>query len=322
MKKLKAIRSVYSYYFPEIRDLITGLTKKYPHEVFLYSIFPGLDDFHLPIIKKYLNFISPYTLGLDKFPYHYFTNGSSEGIFHLLAYFKTKEPQTPIYVLKGEYEGYEEYGKNLNINVQEIDLSLAQIPSLKKGLWFISNPSARNGNIIPNQEILKICQSGHRVIIDGAYFGLTKRYSFNLNQPNIVAVVTSLSKPLGLFYYRIGFAFTRFEMPTLEPNKWFKNIFSLIIADKIFSQFKADYFYKKYKPIQEKIIKKINQETGLGMKISEALLLGFLDKKASQKLDKQQLEEISRLKRGDFYRFCLTPYFLEEENNSRKKIDL
>ena len=52
MKPFKAITTVYSYYMPEVRELITDLTREYPHDVFLRSISPGLDDFHHPVIDK------------------------------------------------------------------------------------------------------------------------------------------------------------------------------------------------------------------------------------------------------------------------------
>lgn len=313
MKRLKAIRSVYAYYFPEIRKLVDELTKKFPHGVFLKSIEPGLDNFHFPIIKKYLQFNQSLVPHLKDFRYRYVTNGSSEAIFHLLVALAVAKQKKPLYVFKGEYEGYQGYAQNLGIKVKVVDSEIIDSASLKKGFWFISNPSARNGKIIPNKVILGICKAGHKVVLDLTYVGLTRKYQFDVNHPNIVAVITSLSKPFGLFYYRIGFTFARDKIVTLEPNIWFKNIFSLLIANKIFSSFNPHYFYKKYQPIQQKIIKKINQDTGIKIKLSDVVILGYLERKNTQKLSMTQLREIEHFKRGDFYRFCLTPYFLKEE---------
>lgn len=309
MTKLKAMRSVYAYYFPEIRKLIDQMVKNYPHRVFLQSISPGLDDFHFGVIKKYEKYIVDYLPALSDFNYRYFTNGSSEGIFHLLIYLKMNFDNPLIYVWKGEYEGYVQYAKELDLKVIEVDFE-ADPKRLPTGFWFISNPSARNGSIIANEKIDEICQANHKVIIDCAYVGLTKRYAFDISHPNIIAVITSLSKPLGLFYYRIGFTFSREQIKTLFPNIWFKNIFSLLIAEKVFSTFKADYFYNKYRKTQLKIIGEINKETGLRIKPSDALLLGYLDRKG---ISENKLAEIERFKRGDYFRFCLTPYFLSLE---------
>lgn len=313
MKRLKAIRSVYAYYFPEIRKLIDELTKKFPHEVFLKSIEPGLDNFHFPIIRRYLKFNQSLVPYLKDFRFRYVTNGSNEAIFHLLVALAVAKQKKPLYIFKGEYEGYQGYAQNLGIKVKVVDSEKIDPASLKKGFWFISNPSARNGKIIPNKVILGICRAGHEVVLDLTYIGLTRSYQFEVNHPNILAVITSLSKPFGLFYYRIGFAFARDKIATLEPNIWFKNIFSLLIADKILSSFKPQYFYRKYRPIQQKIIREIKSQTGIEIKPSDVVILGYLGRKNTQKLGKSQIEEIERFQRGDFYRFCLTPYFLKEE---------
>jgi len=312
MKNIKAMKSVYSYYFPEIRQMIDDLTRKFPHEVFLQSITPGLDDFHFKIIDRYQEFIKLYLPNLADFKYRYFTNGSSEGIFHLLIYLTVNYPDVPIYVFKGEYEGYGQYALQLKKEIIEVDFE-SDPKKMENGFWFISNPSARNGNIIPNEKINRICDAGHKVIIDGAYVGLTKPFCFDITHPNIFAYVSSLSKPLGLFYYRIGFVFSREEIKTLYPNIWFKNIFSLLIADEIFKKFKCDYFYNKYRKLQIRVIGEIREDTGLPIKASDSLLLGYFNEKEGEETGEGVQEGIKRFQRGEFYRFCLTPYFLEKE---------
>jgi histidinol-phosphate/aromatic aminotransferase/cobyric acid decarboxylase-like protein len=301
---MKATKTVYCYYFPEIRKIIDALTKKFPHEIFLKSINPGLDDFHFPIIDKYIKYHSENLPKLKDFKYKYFTGGASEGIFHLLIKIKTENPNAIVYVLKGEYEGYKEYAKRINLRVIELDEN-QDFSKLKKGFWFISNPSARNGNIVSNNFINKICKY-HKVIFDSTYVGLTKKHEFDVSNPNIIAVISSMSKPFGLYYYRIGFTFSRKPIQTLTANIWFKNIFSLLIANKIFDTIKSDYFYKKYRLIQEKIVKNLNQNEKLDLKKSDVLLLAYSTKKSKL---------IEKYKRNKFYRLCLTPYLLEEEKN-------
>ncbi len=301
---MKATRTVYCYYFPEVRKIIDGIVKNYPHEIYLSSINPGLDNFHFPVIDKFVKFYKKIVPGLKNFKYKYFTEGSRQGIFHLLVRIRTEEPATPLYVLKGEYEGYKEYAIRIGLNVLEIKES-EDFSKLKPGIWFISNPSGRDGNIIANDFVNKICEN-HRVIYDIAYAGLTRKYKFDITHPNIIAVVGSMSKPFGIYYYRAGFTFAKKPLETLIANKWFKNIFSLIVADKLLDKIKPQEFYEKYKLVQEKIIKKLNFEYNLNLKISDVILLAHT------------AEKISKFMRGKFCRLCLTPYFLGEEKCLKK----
>ena len=101
MEQLKTMKSVYSYYFPEIRELISEVTKNYPHEEFLKSLTPpGLDDFEKPVVEKLKKFYKEEVVGLDSFGFVYPTAGSSEGIYHLLTRIKTETPEKPIYTLE------------------------------------------------------------------------------------------------------------------------------------------------------------------------------------------------------------------------------
>ncbi|OGJ17880.1 hypothetical protein A3K73_08050 [Candidatus Pacearchaeota archaeon RBG_13_36_9] len=303
---MKATRTVYCYYFPEIRKIIDELTEKFPHEVFLRSIEPGLDNFHFPIIEKFIEYSNNQLPFLKEFKYRYFTAGASEGIFHLLVNLKTKNPETILYVLSGEYEGYKEYAARIGLQVKEIEEN-EPFSKLKKGVWFISNPSARDGNIIKNDIINNICKY-HQVILDATYVGLTKEYEFDLKNPNILAVIVSMSKPFGLYYYRAGFTFSREKIETLEANIWFKNIFSLLIADKIFDNIKPGELYNKYRKIQEKIIDKVNKEENLNLEASDVLLLAWT---------KEENTGLEKYKRAHFYRACLTPYFLDQEKEKK-----
>ena len=99
VKKFEAIRPVYTYYFPEIRKMVSEMTSNYPHAVYLQSINPGLDNFERPVIDKLYEFYKNDIKGLQSFNYRYPTAGSSEGIFHILVHIKTNYPGIPIYVL-------------------------------------------------------------------------------------------------------------------------------------------------------------------------------------------------------------------------------
>ncbi len=307
---IRAIKSVYSFYFPEVRQIIDESAKTYPHDVLLKSVFPGLDNFHLPLIDTFVNTSHQYQQGLVDFKYKYFSNGSSEAIFHLLI--DTIKEKLPIYVLKGEYEGYREYAKNLGVSVIELEPDLSLIKNLPFGRFFISNPSARNGNLIDNQFVINICELGHQVVIDLAYLGMTRPYQIDLTHKNIIAVVASLSKPYGLFYSRIGFSFCRKPLPTLYPNIWFKNIFSIHIALKILKNIKFGSLRQKYLSWQQQAITTISLENHIDVNQSDVFLLANL---SITKTNKLSLVNLADFRRGEYYRFCLTPYFLDQQHN-------
>jgi histidinol-phosphate/aromatic aminotransferase/cobyric acid decarboxylase-like protein len=310
---LKAGVGVYAYYFPEVRREISRIAGKYPHDVFLRSITPGLDNFHQQMIARYVKKFEPQVSGLSEFAHQYPTAGSSEAIYHQLVKIKLTDPRAPIYVLNGEYQGYSEYAKTLGMAVTVIN---GPGEAKEKGYWFISNPSARDGNLLPPDFVQKICEAGHKVILDLSYVGIAKPANIPVQHPNIIAVLTSLSKPFGLFYYRVGFAFSREPIDSLFPNQWFKSVFSLIVADKVLEKFAPDKLAKKYRKWQEKALAGMRKETGLPLLASDVVLLATLDKTVP--LSPAQEALAAEYRRGDGYRFCLTPYFLEMEKAGRE----
>lgn len=313
VKKFEAIRPVYTYYFPEIRKMVSEMTSNYPHAVYLQSINPGLDNFERPVIDKLYEFYKNDIKGLHSFNYRYPTAGSSEGIFHILVHIKTNYPGIPIYVLSGEYEGYKESAAGINLDIKEVsEDAMFEVPL---GIWFISNPSARNGNIIKNEKIKKLMDFGHKVIYDLAYLGMTPQYLFDVSHPNVMAVLLSLSKPFGVFYYRVGFTFSRQEIKTLYGNKWFKNLFSIMLAQNVFTKFTSDYFYKKYSVLRPAILESINRTFNLSLKPSDSMLIAHMKASDALKLDEPSKKLIEPFKRGDWYRFCLTQYFMNSETS-------
>ncbi len=341
MKQLEAMKAVYTYFFPEVRSLV-HFGEKIPDELYLTStsaetaqcaldgMFKSrfevpatlegkvdLDSIHIPIIDKIVEAYAEHAYALRDFPNRYPMAGSSQGIFHLLAELKAKGTNE-IYVLKGEYEGYAEYGKTLGINTHEIPPE--EIENVKPGTWFISNPSARDGNIIPNEFITKLCENGHKIILDLAYVGSTKPYEFDISNENIPAVLLSFSKPYGVFRFRIGgFAFSRTPVESLYANKWFKDVPRLLTALKIVEKIPPGSLYPKYSAVQKAIVKEINEDFSLNMRASDALLLGYLKKTDTFGFDEEKKKVIMPFERGDNYRFCLTPYYEKFEQERTGK---
>jgi histidinol-phosphate/aromatic aminotransferase/cobyric acid decarboxylase-like protein len=194
MQDFRAITTVYSYYLPEVRGLITQLTREYPHEVFLRSIEPGLDDFHHPIIEKLMAYHREDVPALPQFAHRYPTSGSEEGIREYMTLLQSQGVRH-IYTWKGDYEGYREVAKTRGLGVMELELD-AEPNQFPPGHWFLSNPSARDGNIVPAEKITAIAEAGHEVFYDLSYLASTHPYRFDVSHPNISAVAISFSLSL------------------------------------------------------------------------------------------------------------------------------
>lgn len=274
-----------------------------------------LDMIHRPIIDRVVQAYSRTVSGLEHFAFKYPGQGSSEGIFHLLVRLRT-QGVAAIHVLRGEYEGYGAQAKNLGMEVIEHDYDeVRQVPEfIEPGYWFISNPSARQGNILPDHLINGLLDTGHHVILDLAYVGLTREHVFDVSHPNIAAVVISFSKPYGVFRLRLGgFIFTREELPTFYGSKWFKDCERLLQALALAETIGPNYFYSRYKPVQAAIVAALNAKFELGLVASDVLLLAELKGEDAALLSDEKRELIAPFRRGEDYRFCLTPYFEQAE---------
>lgn len=302
----KLLKAVYCYYFPEVRDIVTQVTKDYPHDVYLQSITPGLDDYHEEFYQAYIKHFWSYLVGADGFPFHYYTNWSSEWIFHVLSSLASKWQDKKIYLLNGEYEWYEWYWNNLWLEFTKV--SYADLLVATPWIVFISNPSSKNGNIISNDDIKEIGDSGHEIYYDISYFGITKPITMDISHPQIQWVFISMSKPFWLYYYRSWLYLSKREMLTLKPNKWFKNILNLIIWKKILETLKPFELYEKYKDTQTKIVEYLNVTNNTKIVPSDILMLWTCETVPTSHPEWKEFD------RGPNLRLCLTDYFLEQEN--------
>jgi hypothetical protein len=93
-------------------------------------------------------------------------------------------------------------------------------------------------------------------------------------------------------------------------------VFGLLIADRLLRELDLPALASHYKGIQAEIVDELNRETGLGLSASDAFLLAHLPQHKADGLDEDQRKLIGRFQRGEFYRFCLTPYFEAKEKKS------
>ena len=334
-----AIKTVFSYYPKEIRELIDKLFKPYPHEVFLSGILPdhmeelklrdevippigGLNTFHLDIMAGFAAKHALSLPGLEGYGHRYCSAGSEEGIREYFTELarqliesileKSNTKQVPVYVFDAEYEGYTAVAASRGLKVTSVPI-ITDPGTLSRGILFVSNPSARDGNFLANELVNAWAAAGHKVFYDLSYFGSTYPHRYDLTHPNIVAVAVSYSKPYGLFYHRVGFLYSRTVVPGLEGNIWFKVVPALLIADAINRIDTTDYV-AKYKRWQYEIVNRVNLEYGLSLLTSDSFLLAFTDADSIPQFQLRLLEPYRRLNnRGEktpHIRVCLTRWML------------
>lgn len=315
----KPASTIYSYYMPAVRYIVTDTLANlnYDGEGGIHGILkqnydPGLDELHLPLMTAYENFArNEGVIGLETFEHSYFTNGSSEGIFHLLARHASIDP---IYQFEGEYQGYVAYAEALGFEIETIRYD--EIEKAVPGTIIISNPASQDGNLHTPAFIKRLAER-HKVIVDLAYMGMTdKPLNLDLTDSNIAAVVGSLSKPFGLYYYRIGFCYSRTPLDSLFGNKWFKNALSIKIGEAVLRDIDLQSIKDHYRKLQVMAVQDANNHFGLEfwegqfkIQPSDVWLLGNL--RRATDYDPLDMNEFKRL--SGIWRFCLTPYYMAVE---------
>lgn len=309
---LKAFTTVYSYPTPEVLSVIRELVQNYPTEVIDEGwVRSQMTDYHNRIFDKLTDLRGEEVLGLRGFEQRYPTYGSDHAICEYLTYLSVEEDVRSIYVLEDDYEGFTERARSRDMQAQVVTAA-TDPKQLTPGVWFISNPSARDGNIISNETIYEILNQGHRVVYDLAYLGTTDDWQFDLSHENVDGALISFSKPYGLFSHRIGFSFFRRRVPSLEANAlWFKNIFGLTLALRVINTIDHHSYTATYKSLQRAIVNSVVEQTGLPLKPSNAFLLAYVSADDAAQLNGEQLEALKPYRRGRNYRLCLTPYFSE-----------
>jgi len=249
------------------------------------------------------------------YPFAYTTMGSSPALFNILAQLKT-DGYKNINVLKGDYQGYKAYAESLKLEVAEYE-RLPAYEDKKSGVWFMSNPSAIDGNIIRQDWLNEMCARGNEFVFDLSYAGMTKPNVYFLHK-NVKAVVFSMSKPYGLFRFRMGgFVFSREEIPSLFGNKWFNDTTRMLQAWKILEKFGFHKLYQKYRPIQEALVERVGEVFMFDMKPSDVFLMAYhVNEYSFQQEVTKMMKFFNRV--GRTYRFCLTPYFEEMEKYKPK----
>jgi hypothetical protein len=210
-------------------------------------------------ITKYRQWILSTTLnkviGLDQFPVAAYTNGTTEGFDKFYLKHKTRRFRC----LRGEYMYHMASWKTYCPSWEYID----DIPLDSNDAVIISFPFADLGQEHPRTtEILDQCHSlGIPVLMDCAYFSISKNMIFDFTHPAITDITFSLSKFLPVANLRIGIRFTKIDDDDslLVINKvLYTNRLGSSVGIKIMNSFNPDYIVTSYKLAQLDLCNKLN----------------------------------------------------------------
>lgn len=295
---------VLCYPFPEVRQLLgslsldqmfhmSTLTPAQAREMLYdggYSFYDDLEipvtvsgrvnfeEIHEPVAARITEYHQSDLPGLSDFANRYTTAGSTEAMKSLMASWIARGKMTELGVVQGEYSGYSFIAAGLGITEGKTHRvpSLAEAGSPVNGrVWFVSNPSAVDGNWHDDDVLQNFIESGHEVVIDYAYGGLTPdQHTTDVSAPN-VTLVASPSKMFGVFNHRYtGVAYTQeAELALMDTTTWFRGVEALMNTLMLYKTFKPHELPRKYQTQQRVICEALGRQAGKEIKPSDNILM-------------------------------------------------
>ena len=270
------------------------------------------DAMHDGLRAAWLTYAAKAQFQLGSHLTHFYpTAGASEAIRETIATIgardskKTSYQRPGIAIFEGEYEGYEAIALGLGMRVMKIPR--AQWKSGLERAWnegydfFLSQPSAIDGNYWNEySEFLAFANDvGGRVHLDVSYVGACERIvPISSQSPAIKSVFFSLSKPLGVYYRRIGGCFTAEANPLLYGNMWFKNLDSIADGEALLQEFDPGEMPRAWAHARKMAIERLEKEHGWNLTPCDVFLLA--------QGRGPGLAELARLPGGSA-RVCITP---------------
>ncbi len=320
--ELGVSKPVFDCRWPLTRERTEALWASRPHALYDQPYLGGQDDLHEAATTRWRTWAAPVVAVPDDFRFQYATQGSTEAIRESLALHaiaaraRGKEPV--IHVFHGEYEGYaaemEGYGGRV-VRHDRDDYQSSFARAARAGdRVYLSQPSAIDGNLWAGYDaFIAFLEARHpdvRVVVDLTYVGtVAHEHHIRVDSPVIDVVVASLSKVMGIYYHRVGFAFARAPLAGLYGNRWFKNTFSLALASDLLERTEHPYMLpRQHQPVQQEIVRELASRTGLSVVASDAVLLATSP--AGEPGVGDALRVLARGAPGrERLRFCLTPSF-------------
>ena len=315
-------KPVFDCRWPLTRERTEALWASRPHALYDQPYLGGQDDLHETVTARWRAWAAPVVAVPDAFRFHYATQGSTEAIRESLALHaiasRASGREPVIHVFHGEYEGYaaemEGYGGRVVRHGRDAYEESFAREARPGDRVYLSQPSAIDGNVWTGYDaFIAFLEARHpelRVVVDLTYVGTVARdHRIAVGSPAIDVVVASLSKVMGIYYHRVGFAFARAPLAGLYGNRWFKNTFSLALASDLLERTGNPYMLPRlHEPVQQEIVRDLAARTRLSVVASDAVLLA-----TSPAAEAGVSDDLRVLARGapgrERLRFCLTPAF-------------
>lgn len=314
-------KTVYSYVMPETEamlDKILDAERESVRNMYREAWTQKQDAMHEEFFETWKRWSAPVLrFNEAEFPWFYTTGGASEALREAIYAYgleARKEGYEPvIHVFTGDYEGFSAYAESAGIRVvthSRGDWQKAAQTIGAREQVYLSQPSAIDGNVWEDftafVNALYKNQPSASVMLDLTYVGCVAReFRVEAFSPNIRAIFFSLSKPMGVYYHRIGGLLSRSPYPGLFGNKWFKNLLSLRLGTRMMQQYGVHELPRHYAQMQVKANAIARDKLGLAVTPSDVWLLSTSDRPDNP----SSLE--SYLLRGaageERLRLCLTP---------------
>jgi hypothetical protein len=224
---------------------------------------------------------------------------------------KANDTMKKVGLIRGDYLGYLGSATTKGIEVQWAD-SLQEIGEPEDGVvWFVSNPSAISGNLHRPDVWQTFLDAGHKVVVDAAYIDLTvEGHAVDVSSENVIAVITSPSKPYGLVLDKHpGVVYSRKKHTGLYLQKKFNNVPRLltIMELQLQDEFAPHRIAGLHRPTQETICKDMSERAGGQILPSDASLMAHATGMLHQDYDSYRT--VNFHERPSDYTFRLTREF-------------
>lgn len=301
---MKYLKTIYSLYFPEVRQKLEELWETKPHYLFDNNFLGAQEGKENEFLNKWIDWTAS-TISLNKdFKHKYVTAGSSEAIREFIYNIASKGHRLVLF--ENDYEGYRSFAEAANCNYVLIQRSeYSSFMFNNKDVVILSNPSSIDGAVW--REYDNFCKyllkeyPQVEIAVDLCYVGIcVNNIQINCSYSNISTIFFSLSKVFGVYYHRIGGIMSKKELLGLVGNKWFKNMFSLEFGIILMKSFKINELAIKYSKYKKEIESQIEQDLKIKIKENDVLILSYSD------------EFKAEFARGANSRICITPALFEK----------
>ena len=230
-------------YPPTHRDVtlaLKGVTDGFP-------VYPGsrprseLRERLFSVVNNLMSWLKPH-LDLGEFDSVYPTSGISQGLQVWLLHEKRK-----VFRLRGDYRYLDEVSEDI-IVVDSVD----DVPDSADGIFYLSSPSSRDGNLFKDWDRLK--DKKFSLALDLAFHGTAPMAKVPITS-NVEFVFYSFSKPFGVPSLRAGWMFARKPMPSLEAmlEVGYLPYLHLTTTERIINKFSPDFCYQWLHPFRDSV---------------------------------------------------------------------